>query len=236
VTLKKLIVDYLNEIKSIGVQHSDDRHIKEIVKVFVYIYEAWMRSNTIYVCGNGGSSANSSHFTTDLVKLGVPVQCLDDNPSTLTMLVNDSGWENVYTEQMSGFKNGDVLVCFSVHGGIGEAKAGKWSQNLIKAMEHAQKLGGVVLGFVGGNGGVIRRYADASIKVESNSTPLIESYHSVFAHLIVELLKVCRPVRMCVKCKSIRESSEPECKCGEACYEYARGVWGNIEDWKKLLK
>jgi D-sedoheptulose 7-phosphate isomerase len=226
---------YLDEVTRVGVEHKDPRHLKEIVRFMVCIYNAWSDGKKIYVCGNGGSSANAQHFATDLIKLGVPVHCLNDNQSAMTMLVNDEGWDDVYTSQLNGFKNGDVLVCFSVHGGIGEAKAGKWSQNLIKAIDYARKAGGVVLGFVGGNGGAIRRMADVSIKVESNETPIIESYHSIFAHLIVEMLHQCRPVKFCSRCNAIRNSEVPECKCGEVEFNYAIGVVGNIEDWKKIL-
>jgi D-sedoheptulose 7-phosphate isomerase len=121
-----LIQNYLEEIKVIANRISTSN----IARIAVILYEAWASERTIYLCGNGGSSSTASHFTCDLVKLGIKAQCLNDNPSILTMLTNDNGFDNLYTEQLNGIKQGDVLVCFSVHGGRGEDKAGKWSQNL----------------------------------------------------------------------------------------------------------
>src|SRR5207244_1954626 len=80
----------------------------------------------------------ATHLAADLNKLtAIPGQprlramSLVDNIPLVSALVNDDGWDNVYTEQLATFyRPGDVLITISVHGGQGRDKAGAWSQNL----------------------------------------------------------------------------------------------------------
>jgi len=218
---------YLNEIKQLEVDK------KQIVKAFDLIYEAWASYKNIFICGNGGGASVSSHFATDLIKLGVPAYSLDDNPSTITMITNDSGWDKVYEEQLNGkFWQGDVLVCFSVHGGKGKEKAGRWSQNLLRAVDYARSQGGKVIGFVGHDGGEIKKLADVCVDIKSESTPIIEGFQSLLTHLIVKLLSGCQPTRLC-ECGKIRQCSKVYCDCGKSGYRYQLGIVGNVEDLRK---
>jgi D-sedoheptulose 7-phosphate isomerase len=185
VEYKQLVEDYLTEVRGIA----DTISVSDVISVANYIYNAWRDKKWVYLCGNGGSASTASHFTNDLVKIGVKAHCLDDNPSIITAVTNDDGFDNLYLKQIEDvIVKGDVLVCLSVHGGTGRDKAGKWSQNLLKAVEYAQKQGAYVLGLVGFDGGVIRQIADASIVV-GKSTPQTESWHVHMEHLIVLILK-----------------------------------------------
>ena len=119
------------------------------------LFGAWRRGSTIFTCGNGGSAGTATHLAADLFKCTiVPDQprlrviSLVDNIPLVSALVNDEGWENVYTEQLKTlFRAGDVVVGISVHGGSGRDKAGLWSQNLLRAMQYARDHGGYALGF-----------------------------------------------------------------------------------------
>jgi len=193
-----------------------------------------MGDKTIFACGNGGSAATASHFCSDLSKLGLHTHCLDDNISEITAIVNDSGFENLYTEQLyPRFHEGDVLVCFSVHGGI-EKDKDIWSGNLVKAIEFVQDNNGNVIGIVGFEGGIINRSVDASIKISSYSTPMVESWHSHIAHLIRLILEKYQPVKVC-GCGLIRKFAIPRCTCGKYKYRVAAGVIGNIAEVGKIV-
>ena len=182
---QKVISSYLEETKKIA----DSILIDDIHKITEILFDAWGESKTIYLCGNGGSASTASHFTCDLVKLGLKAQCLNDNPAIITAVTNDDGFDNLYFKQIEhSIKSGDVLVCFSVHGGAGKDKAGLWSQNLVKAITYAKQRKAKVIGFVGFDGGIIKDLADAYIIV-GNSTPQTESWHVMIAHLICELMK-----------------------------------------------
>lgn len=230
--LKKLIEDYLKAFNEPNVK------IADIEKSAIILLEAWNYGRRVFTCGNGGSASTASHFTSDLLKIGVDAYCLNnDNISRLTAITNDSGWEQMYVEQMEGrFNPGDVIVGFSVHGGVGEDKAGEWSQNLLKAIDYAKTHGGKSIGIVGFEGGVMRKVCDASVKINVLSTPLVESWHLGIAHLLCELIKAStvRPVKVCRSCGRIQIYETNVCMdCGGFTFDQVAGVFGNIEDLKR---
>lgn len=228
--MRKLIEEYLDEVKQIA----DSINIKDIAKVIVILYEAWLNNKTIYLCGNGGSASTASHFTCDLLKLGIKAHCLNDNSSRITAITNDSGFDALYVEQLNNLlSGGDVLVCISVHGGV-ERDRNIWSGNLVKAVDFARRKKAKIIGLVGFEGGVIRRLADASIKINSYSTPQVESWHSHIAHLICLILAEYKPVKVCDECHRIYTLDKLECpSCQSVKFSLARGIIGNIEDIRK---
>jgi len=228
--LKKLIEEYLDELKQIA----DGINIKDIARVVVILYEAWLNNKTIYLCGNGGSASTASHFTCDLLKLGLKVHCLNDNPSLITAITNDNGFDALYVEQLNNLlNNGDILLCVSVHGGV-ERDKNIWSGNLVRVIDFARGKKAKVIGLVGFEGGVIRRLADASIKINSYSTPQVESWHLHIAHLICLILSEFKPMRVCKECSRIYAVDKLECpSCHSIEFRLAGGIIGNIEDMGK---
>jgi D-sedoheptulose 7-phosphate isomerase len=190
---RKFIRNYLSDMKNVinGISAED------IDKAVGVLFEAWQRGSTVYTCGNGGSASTATHFVCDLAKTtiveGKPrfrAFCLNDNIPLVSALVNDNGFDNIYYEQLLGtFRKGDVLICISVHGGVGADKAGLWSQNLIKAMKYAKDMGGKTIGLAGFDGGLMKKIADACIVTPVNSTPHTESLHLAMEHLICQCLK-----------------------------------------------
>lgn len=161
------------------------------------LFQAWKDERTIFVMGNGGSASTATHFAADLVqctlsphKKRMRAMSLFDNVPLSSALVNDRGWDNVYLEQLQTFaQKGDVGIGISVHGGSGQDKAGKWSQNLLKGLQYIKDLGGPTIGLIGFDGGAIKDLVDVPIIVPANSTPLVEGFHMVLHHLIVFRLK-----------------------------------------------
>ena len=82
------------------------------------------RGATIFLAGNGGSAANANHFATDLIygantggKGAFRVHALSANPSVLTCLGNDTGYENIFAKQLEALaQEGDILLVFSGSG------------------------------------------------------------------------------------------------------------------------
>ena len=183
--MKKIIETYLNEFTNWQIS----RAIEDIERVLVILNEAWVYGSQIFTCGNGGSASTASHFASDLAKVGLKSFCLNDNVARATALINDSGWDRLYLEQLELlFKPKDILIAFSVHGGVGQDKADKWSQNLVLAIDYANQTGKSI-GIVGFDGGIMRKICTASIKVNLYSTPLVESWHLGIVHLLCECLK-----------------------------------------------
>jgi D-sedoheptulose 7-phosphate isomerase len=176
-----------------------DRISKEdIDRVIGLLFSAWEDDHTVFIMGNGGSASTATHFACDLSKCTIVegkkrfrAVCLNDNIPLMSALVNDQGFDNLYSEQLKNLmRPGDLLIGISVHGGSGKDKAGLWSQNLLKAMNLAKEFyGGTTIGFSGFDGGAMKELADACIVVPFESTPQVESFHLVLEHLICSCLK-----------------------------------------------
>ncbi len=164
----------------------------DIDRAIELLYRAWEEGRTVFTAGNGGSAGTATHFAADLNKMtaipGRPrlrAMSLVDNIPLVSALVNDEGWDNVYTEQLETFfRPGDVLVAISVHGGKGRDKAGAWSQNLMKAIEYVKRRSGTTIGLTGFDGGAMREACDACVVVPYDTTPHVEGFHVVLHHLI----------------------------------------------------
>lgn len=187
------IQSYFDDLKDIINKISK----QDIDKAIQILDEARERGKRIFIIGNGGSASTATHFACDLNKY-TSVEgkkrfraiSLEDNVPLMTALVNDEGWDNVYSYQLENLMDdGDCLVAVSVHGGSGKDKAALWSQNLLKAVKMVQSRGGKVVGLVGFDGGALREVADACIVVPINSTPQVEGFHLVLTHLVCSFIR-----------------------------------------------
>ncbi len=164
----------------------------DVDRAIEVLYAAWRDGRTVFTAGNGGSAGTATHFAADLCKMtampGRPrlrAQSLVDNIPLVSALVNDDGWDNIYTEQLeTHYRVGDVLVTISVHGGRGADKAGVWSQNLMKAIDYVKRRGGTTIGLAGFDGGAMREVCDVCVVVPYDTTPHVEGFHVVLHHLM----------------------------------------------------
>jgi D-sedoheptulose 7-phosphate isomerase len=164
----------------------------EVDRAIEVLYAAWREGRTVFTVGNGGSAGTATHFAADLCKMtAIPGRprlralSLVDNVPLVSAIVNDDGWENVYTEQLeTHYHDGDVLVAISVHGGRGADRAGAWSQNLMKAIDYVKRRGGATVGLAGFDGGAMREVCDVCVVVPYETTPHVEGFHVVLHHLI----------------------------------------------------
>ena len=190
---KDFVSSYLGGVEEVARKISRE----DIEATINVLYDAWKSDKAVYIAGNGGSASTSTHFAADLNKYvsdDAPHRfrafALVDNIPLMSALTNDNGWSDVYSYQLESFmKEGDVFVGISVHGGSGGDKAGPWSQNLLKAVKVAKERKGKVIGLVGFDGGMLRKFADASIVVPADSTPQVEGFHLVLEHMICSRLK-----------------------------------------------
>lgn len=187
------IQTYLEEVSNIIGKIS----LKDIEKSIELLDTARREGRKIFIIGNGGSASTATHFACDLNKY-TSVEgnkrfraiSLEDNIPLVTALVNDEGWDNVYSYQLENLMDdGDYVVAISVHGGTGKDKAALWSQNLLKAVKMVQSRGGKAICLVGFDGGAMKEVADACIVVPVNSTPQVEGFHLVLTHLICSLIR-----------------------------------------------
>jgi len=137
----------------------------------------------IFVCGNGGSAANASHFVCDIVKgcsFNRPrrfrMTSLNDNLATITAYSNDVSYDCVFVEQLKNFaRPGDVLMCISGSGN---------SPNVLRAAEYANQAGLKTIGLTGRDGGQLGRLSQLEINVADPHMGRIEDGHMFILHMI----------------------------------------------------
>lgn len=163
--------------------------IKDIVDA---LHGARRDNCSVFLCGNGGSAGTASHTAADLFKIAeIRALSLDGNPSLSTAIINDRGWEHLYTDQLKQlYHPGDVLIAYSVHGGSGSDEAGMWSQNLTRAIDYVNRNGGTTIGITGFDGGAFKELCDICLVVPAESTPIVESLHLLIEHLVTFELQV----------------------------------------------
>ena len=150
------------------------------------LLETFERGNTVFVFGNGGSSATASHFQNDFNK-GVSEHtekkfnflCLNDNVATVMAVANDIGFEEVFRFQLRGhMRSGDVVMAISGSGN---------SKNVLNAVEYAKEQGAKVIGLTGFDGGKLKSLSDVSLHAPVNSMQITEDVHMIFDHLMMSV-------------------------------------------------
>ncbi len=157
---------------------------KQIVNVCV---RALRSGNKIMFCGNGGSAADAQHLAAELVgKLNfkrppLAAIALTTDTSILTAIGNDYGFEHVFSRQIEALgKGGDVLIAISTSGK---------SENIIKAMDTAKKMGIKVVGLTGQHEGDMFELSDILYNAPSTSTQEIQEYHIKAGHEFCALIE-----------------------------------------------
>lgn len=182
--------NYEQEIKEYYKELSDTllkldyEQISEAMNALVNCYE---NGGTVYVFGNGGSSATASHMVCDFNK-GVSMKkskkfnfvCLSDNTPILTALANDLSYEDVFAYQIEKILTKDDLVL--AISGSGNSK------NIIKACEVAKKAGVKIIGMTGYDGGKLYQMADYHLHAPINDMMKAEDIHMSFDHMMATIL------------------------------------------------
>jgi len=176
---------YIAEARQI-LERLDPAAIDRVVASLVALRS---RGGRLFVLGVGGSAGNASHAVNDFRKIcGIEAYTPTDNVSELTARVNDEGWETSFAEwlKVSRLAAADLVLVFSVGGGSLEHNI---SPNLVRALEHAKRVGATVCGIVGRDGGFTARVADACVIIPTirpeSVTPHTEAFQAVVWHLLV---------------------------------------------------
>jgi D-sedoheptulose 7-phosphate isomerase len=177
------MLDWLNHYIEQQKRALETIRAEQIAPLITTLREAHRAGKQIFICGNGGSAANSSHFVTDLGKnsseaIGSPfrVSSLNDNISWITAIGNDYSYEDVYMRQLHNYGNsGDVLIVISVSGN---------SPNLIKALGWAKEHGLKTIALVGGKRGRAAELADQVVVVEDTHYGRVEDVQMNILHMM----------------------------------------------------
>jgi D-sedoheptulose 7-phosphate isomerase len=157
------------------------------------IFECYRGQKLVFICGNGGSGSNSSHFCEDLGKCTLRredfdndrkkrlrVLSLTDNTPYILAWANDEGFERVFVEQLKNLAGpGDLLVAISGSGN---------SPNILRAVEWANQHGMTTFGCTGYSGGKLRTLAQKNLHVPLDDMGIVESIHLAAFHWVIDNL------------------------------------------------
>ncbi len=173
--------------ESIGLKGKVSDEVDNILSIAGIIVKAFKNGNKVFAFGNGGSAADAQHIVAELAsrfnmdRPSLPAEALTTNTSTLTALANDYGYDEVFSHIIKGVcKKGDVLIGLSTGGD---------SRNVIRGAEEGKKLGAIVIGFTGREGGKLKELSDYIIHVQSSSTARIQEIHILCGHLICDIVE-----------------------------------------------
>jgi D-sedoheptulose 7-phosphate isomerase len=155
------------------------------------IFECYRQRRTVFLCGNGGSGSNASHFCEDLgkgtlrredfyndAKPRLRVLSLTDNTPYILAWANDEGFERVFVEQLKNLAGpGDLLIAISGSGN---------SANVLRAVEWANHHGLMTFGCTGFSGGKLKQQAQQGLHVPLDDMGIVESIHLTAFHWVVD--------------------------------------------------
>ena len=141
----------------------------------------------ILTCGNGGSAADALHLAEELVgrfnrnRRPLASVCLNADPTLLTCIANDFGYDEVFARQIEGLAGPkDLLVCFSSSGN---------STNILRALATAKQHGATSVAFLGKGGGKARGLGHLELIVDGDDTGRIQEAHTLLLHALLEVIE-----------------------------------------------
>lgn len=164
--------------------------LTQVERLADHIYAAYERGKFVFICGNGGSGSNSSHFCEDLGKSTLDrkdftndavkrlkVLSLTDNTPYILAWGNDEGFDRIFVEQLKNFASpGDVLIAISGSGN---------SPNILKAVEWANQKDLTTWGITGYSGGKLQSLAANNLHVPLDDMGIVECVHLTVFHWIL---------------------------------------------------
>ena len=170
------------------IQANDDKRKplsrdEAVGKVVQQIKNIKKKSKKIILIGNGGSASIAGHIAIDFLKnAGIRAICFNE-PSLLTCIANDFGYEYVFQKPLEILaEKGDMLIAIS--------SSGK-SRNIHNAVGSARKKGCLVItmsGFSPKN--PLRSKGTINFYVPAESYGYVEIAHLVICHTIADSLKI----------------------------------------------
>ena len=161
--------------------------IGDVQKASELIVKTISQDSKIFSCGNGGSMCDAMHFAEELSgrfrenRRGLPAISISD-PSYLTCVANDFGFENVFSRFMeANSKKGDLLLAISTSGG---------SKNIIKVCEYCINNDIKVITLTGKEKSEVSNYSDIDICTPNgNYSDRVQEMHTLVMHIIVEVVE-----------------------------------------------
>lgn len=170
-------------------QFLESLDLEALAEIIEQIERVRVEGKTIFLIGNGGSAATASHMAEDLafgtrMREGARIKALSltDNQPYVMAAANDIGYDSIFEEQLRNLMlPGDLLIAISASGN---------SPNVVKAVDFANRNGGISVGLVGFDGGQLKESCHflLHVKTEQGEFGPVEDIHLILDHIITEFL------------------------------------------------
>jgi D-sedoheptulose 7-phosphate isomerase len=156
----------------------------QIITLAEHLVRTIKNGNKLITFGNGGSSAESSHFAAELVSrcskdhAPWPAISLGESSTAITAIGNDYGFENIFSRQLEAIaQKGDLVIAFSTSGA---------SANIINALQLAKNKG--CLSYLITSAKYVHNSENSwqSISIPSLKTTRIQEVHLLIIHSLSE--------------------------------------------------
>jgi len=165
-------------------------NLSELIEIAALkLAQSLINDGKILVCGNGGSAAQSQHFSSELLnryereRPGLPAISLTCDTSTLTSVANDYRYDEVFAKQIRALGHGnDILLVYTTSGN---------SASILSAVTAAHDRDMTVVALSGRDGGALApllRDNDIEIRVPSPTTARVQETHLIITHCLCDLI------------------------------------------------
>ena len=159
----------------------------EAEEIVATIVRSLKDGGKVLTFGVGGNAATAIHFSAELsgkyekFETPLPCICLSENPSVITAITNDFGWEHVFERQIQALgKKGDIVFALSI------STSGKY---LVNALLKALSLGCQVILICGKSNLDFKSTEMQVYEFGTLETPWVQEEQLILIHKICEGVK-----------------------------------------------
>ncbi len=185
-TKNKSILNFANSYFDNLINTFKNLDKSSILKLEKEFLDLRKKKSTLYVFGNGGGAATAMTMANDLGfdvlkktnKETFKIVSLNDNSSVITAIANDTGYDNIFLNQLKiHFKKNDKILIFSASGN---------SKNLVNAANWVKKKGGKVISILGFDGGKLKKISNLSVHIKSEKGDYgpVEDIQLIINHIL----------------------------------------------------
>ena len=164
-----------------------DRYEAVVDRIARTLIAAFSAGRKVLWCGNGGSAADAQHLAAEfsgrflIDRRALPSESLAVNPSAVTAIGNDFGYDVVFARQVEAHAvPGDVVVGLTTSGN---------SKNVVLALEAGKRVGATTIAFTGNGGGKVAEIADINLIGPDGMAALVQEVHITMGHIVCELVE-----------------------------------------------
>ena len=178
-----LIDSYKTELLLLENFIKEEEKRNETEKVAKVLADIFTKGNKVLICGNGGSNCDALHFAEEFTgrfrgdRKALPAIAISDS-SHITCVGNDYGFDYIFSRGLEAYgKPEDMFIGISTSGN---------SNNIIKAVEAAKKIGMKTCVLLGKDGGKLKGMCDYEFIIPGTTSDRIQEIHMMILHIIIE--------------------------------------------------